>query len=84
MLPGNYRSVTQNLADQWGKAYTAQSADALTSLYTKDAILLPPGTESPLSGEAAIHRYFEELVKQPPMKNFKAKAIEGGTRVCGH
>src|SRR5690348_8679243 len=36
------------------------------------------GSESPLSGEAAIHRYFEELVKQPPMKNFKAKAIEGG------
>jgi hypothetical protein len=72
-------SVTQNLADQWGKAYTAQSADALTSLYSKDAILLPPGIERPLSGEGAIHRYFEELVKQPPMKNFSAKAIEGRT-----
>jgi uncharacterized protein (TIGR02246 family) len=70
-------SVTQNLADQWGKAYTAQSADALTSLYTKDAVLLPPGTERPLSGEGAIHQYFEELVQQPPMKNFSAKAIEG-------
>jgi uncharacterized protein (TIGR02246 family) len=70
-------SVTQNLADQWGKAYTAQSAEALTSLYTKDAVLLPPGTERPLSGEGAIRQYFEELVKQPPMKNFKAKAIEG-------
>jgi ketosteroid isomerase-like protein len=73
----NAVSVTQNLADQWGKAYTAQNADALTALYTKDAILLPPGTERPLSGEGAIHQYFEELVKQAPMKNFAAKAIEG-------
>ena len=70
-------SVTQNLADQWGKAYTARSADALTALYTKDAVLLPPGTERPLSGESAIHQYFEELVKQPPMQKFGAKAIEG-------
>ena len=70
-------SVTQTLADQWGKAYTARSADALTALYTKDAVLLPPGTERPLSGESAIHQYFAELVKQPQMQNFSAKAIEG-------
>lgn len=69
-------SIVQNVAQKWEKAYDARDAVAVTALYTKDAVLLPQGVDHPLSGEAAIHKYYEDAVKQP-ISSFSIRTTEG-------
>ncbi|MBV9251692.1 MAG: DUF4440 domain-containing protein [Acetobacteraceae bacterium] len=69
-------SITQNLGQQWKKAYDARDAAALTALYAKDAVLLPQGVDHPLSGEAAIRDYYDDEVKHP-VSNFIIKTTQG-------
>jgi uncharacterized protein (TIGR02246 family) len=69
-------SIVQTLGQKWEKAYDAQNAMALAALYTKNAVLLPQGVDRPLTGEAAIRKYYEDAVKQP-VNNMSIKATEG-------
>ena len=69
-------SIVQNVSQKWEKAYHARDATALTALYTKNAVLLPQGVDHPLSGEGAIHKYYEDAAKET-INNFSVRTTEG-------
>jgi uncharacterized protein (TIGR02246 family) len=58
---GDVRAQITKLSDAWEKAYNAGDAAALTALYGKDAIVMPPNGD-PASG-AGIRTYFDGDVK---------------------
>ena len=60
----NAKSIAEQGNQKWVKAYNASDASALTMLYAKDAILLPPGIPEPLRGHAGIEKFFDGMVKQ--------------------
>ena len=62
------RAIAEQGNQKWLQAYNAGDAEALTGLYSKDAILLPQGVAEPLVGEANIRKFFDDAVKQPLAK----------------
>jgi uncharacterized protein (TIGR02246 family) len=58
------RSIAERGNQQWLQAYNAGDAEALTRLYSKDAVLLPQGVTEPLVGETSIRKFYEGAVKK--------------------
>ena len=48
----------------------------LTSLYAKDAILLPQGVAEPVTGEADIRKFFDAMAAGPKLDNFTVTEAE--------
>lgn len=58
------RAIAEQGNQKWLQAYNAGDAEALTGLYSKDAILAPQGVAEPLVGEASICKFADGAVKQ--------------------
>jgi uncharacterized protein (TIGR02246 family) len=61
--PGNDKAVLEAGTNTWIEAFNAHNADALASLYTEDAVLLPPN-EPAVFGRDAIRATNKELLAQ--------------------
>ena len=59
------REIADRYARNWTAAHDKGDADALTALYARDAILLPPGVHDPIVGEADIKAFFQILLRDP-------------------
>jgi uncharacterized protein (TIGR02246 family) len=58
------KTIAQRLDDQWIAAYNKNEADALTNLYTTDAVLLPQGSPQPIMRANNIHKFMSDMLKQ--------------------
>jgi len=54
---------------EWSAAYNSMNGKAFPALYTKDAILMPPGVQ-PINGSEAIGQFWTDLIKAGNRKNF--------------
>jgi len=61
--PANDKAVLEVGTNTWIEAFNAHNADALASLYTEDAVLLPPN-EPAVFGRDAIRATNKELLAQ--------------------
>ena len=68
--------ITNRLVEQWVDAYNRKDAAALDALYSSNAMLLPRGHPGPVVGEPAIREYFNDLMKQLPVPNYKITRSE--------
>jgi ketosteroid isomerase-like protein len=57
------KTIAQRLNNDWIEAFTKNNAAGLTSLYTKDAVLAPPGSAQPIIGADNIRKFFDEMLK---------------------
>jgi ketosteroid isomerase-like protein len=65
-MPGEtFDKIIQDLFD----AEARGDAAAVTALFSRDGVLLPPGGVSPIEGADGIRRFFDEYVKTNRMDN---------------
>jgi uncharacterized protein (TIGR02246 family) len=69
-------SIVDQINQAWIQAANKGDAAALTSLYAKDAILLPQGVAEPVTGEANIRKFFDAMVAGPKLDNFAVTVAE--------
>jgi ketosteroid isomerase-like protein len=69
-------SIAKQLGQDYVQATKKGDAANLTSLYAKDAILLPQGVAEPVVGEANIRKFFEVYVAGPKPDNFTLTVAE--------
>lgn len=65
------KATEHQLLEKWVEAAEKGDAATLTSLYAKDAILLPQGQPQPIKGEAAIRKFFDTAVNPPGLTKIK-------------
>jgi uncharacterized protein (TIGR02246 family) len=70
------RAQIEKVDKAWEKAYNAGDAAALTALYTKDAKIMPPGTDA-ASGTKAIQSLFAADVAQKAKMALTQKDVTG-------
>jgi uncharacterized protein (TIGR02246 family) len=70
------RAQIEKVDRAWEKANNAGDAAALTSLYTKDAKIMPPGAD-PVSGTKAIQAMFTADVAQGAKMALTQKDVTG-------
>jgi uncharacterized protein (TIGR02246 family) len=70
------RAQIEKVDRAWEKANNAGDAAALTALYTKDAVIMPPGAD-PVSGTKAIQAMFTADVAQGAQMALKQKDVTG-------
>ena len=62
------RGIMEAENARWLKAYNTNDPMAFSEMYTKDAVLLPPGSE-PVHGQQAIEQFWENRLKPGNRKN---------------
>jgi ketosteroid isomerase-like protein len=65
----NIRAAMEAANKEWSAAYNSMNGKAFPALYTKDAILMPPGVP-PINGSEAIGQFWTDLIKAGNRKNF--------------
>jgi ketosteroid isomerase-like protein len=65
----NIRAAMEAANKEWSSAYNSMNGQAFPALYTKDAILMPPGVQ-PINGSEAIGQFWTNLIKAGNRKNF--------------
>ena len=65
----NIRTAMEAANKEWSAAYNSMNGKAFPALYTKDAILMPPGVQ-PINGSEAIGQFWTDLIKAGNRKNF--------------
>jgi uncharacterized protein (TIGR02246 family) len=70
------RPAIEKVDRAWEKANNAGDAAALTALYTKDAVVMPPGAD-PVSGTKAIQAMFTADVAQGAQMALTQKEVTG-------
>ena len=65
----NIRAAMEAANKEWSAAYNSMNGQAFPALYTKDAILMPPGVQ-PINGSEAIGQFWTDLIKAGNRKNF--------------
>jgi uncharacterized protein (TIGR02246 family) len=70
------RAQIEKVDRAWEKANNAGDAAALTALYTKDAVVMPPGAD-PVSGTKAIQAMFTADVAQKAQMALTQKDVTG-------
>jgi ketosteroid isomerase-like protein len=65
----NIRAAMESANKEWSAAYNSMNGKAFPTLYTKDAILMPPGAQ-PINGSEAIGQFWTDLIKAGNRKNF--------------
>jgi uncharacterized protein (TIGR02246 family) len=70
------RAQIEKVDKAWEKANNAGDAAALTALYTKDAVVMPPGAD-PVSGTKAIQAMFTADVAQGAQMALTQKGVTG-------
>jgi uncharacterized protein (TIGR02246 family) len=70
------RAQIEKVDRAWEKANNAGDAAALTALYTKDAVVMPPGAD-PVSGTKAIQAMFTADVAQGAKMALTQKDVTG-------
>src|SRR5215471_16261682 len=55
--------------NEWSAAYNSLNGKVFPALYTKDAVLMPPGVQ-PINGSEAIGQFWTDLIKAGNRKNF--------------
>ena len=70
------RAEIEKVDRAWEKANNAGDAAALTALYTKDAVIMPPGAD-PVSGTKAIQAMFTSDVAQGAQMALTQKDVTG-------
>jgi uncharacterized protein (TIGR02246 family) len=70
------RAQIEKVDKAWEKANNAGDAAALTALYTKDAVVMPPGAD-PVSGTKAIQAMFTADVAQGAQMALTQKDVTG-------
>ena len=70
------RAQIEKVDKSWEKANNAGDAAALTALYTKDAVIMPPGAD-PVSGTKAIQAMFTADVAQGAQMALTQKDVTG-------
>jgi ketosteroid isomerase-like protein len=65
----NIRAAMEAANKEWSAAYNSMNGKAFPALYTKDAILMPPGVQ-PINGSEAIGQFWTDLIKAGNRKNF--------------
>ena len=71
----NIRAAMEAANNEWSAAYNSLNGKVFPALYTKDAVLMPPGVQ-PINGSEAIGQFWTDLIKTGNRKNF-AKAGRG-------
>src|SRR5690242_8652773 len=69
-------SIAKQLSQNYIQATNKGDAADLTSLYAKDAILLPQGVAEPIVGEANIRKFFDGDVAGPKPDKFTLTVAE--------
>ena len=69
-------SIAKQLSQNYVQATNKGDAANLTSLYAKDAILLPQGVAEPIVGEANIRKFFDRDVAGPKPDKFSLTVAE--------
>jgi ketosteroid isomerase-like protein len=65
----NIKAAMEAANTEWSAAYNSMNGKAFPALYTKDAILMPPGVQ-PINGSEAIGQFWTDLLKAGNRKNF--------------
>ena len=65
----NIRAAMESANKEWSAAYNSMNGKAFPALYTKDAILMPPGVQA-INGSEAIGQFWTDLLKAGNRKNF--------------
>ena len=65
----NIRAAMEAANNEWSAAYNSLNGKAFPALYTKDAVLMPPGVQ-PINGSEAIGQFWADLIKAGNRKNF--------------
>src|SRR5262249_36105604 len=65
----NIRAAMEAANKEWSAAYNSMNGKAFPALYTKDAVLMPPGVQ-PINGSEAIGQFWTDLIKAGNRKNF--------------
>ena len=65
----NIRATMEAANKEWSAAYNSMNGKAFPALYTKDAILMPPGVQ-PINGSESIGQFWTNLIKAGNRKNF--------------
>jgi ketosteroid isomerase-like protein len=65
----NIRAAMEAANKEWSAAYNSMNGAAFPALYTKDAVLMPPGMQ-PINGSEAIGQFWTNLIKPGNRKNF--------------
>src|ERR1700746_2936673 len=65
----NIRAAMEAANKEWSAAYNSMNGAAFPALYTKDAVLMPPGVQ-PINGSEAIGQFWTNLIKPGNRKNF--------------
>jgi uncharacterized protein (TIGR02246 family) len=68
------RAVMEADNTRWEAAFNTNAPAALATLYTKGAVLLPPGTQ-PVNGRQAIGQFWEGLLKPGDRKDIKFEIV---------
>jgi uncharacterized protein (TIGR02246 family) len=55
--------AAKEAAEKWNEAFNEGDVEALTELYTEDAVILPP-TETVVEGTDDIEEFWEDVIKQ--------------------
>jgi ketosteroid isomerase-like protein len=69
-------SIAKQLSQNYVQATNKGDAANLTSLYAKDAILLPQGVAEPVVGEVNIRKFFDVYVAGPKPDKFTLTVAE--------
>jgi ketosteroid isomerase-like protein len=69
-------SIAKQLSQNYVQATNKGDAANLTSLYAKNAILLPQGIAEPVVGEANIRKFFDVYVAGPKLGKFTMTVAE--------
>jgi ketosteroid isomerase-like protein len=65
----NIRAAMEAANKEWSAAYNSMNGKAFPALYTKDAVLMPPGVQ-PINGSEAIGQFWTDLIKAGNRRNF--------------
>ena len=64
--------------DKFNGAWATKNPDAVTKLFTKDAVLLPTVSNTPRTDHAGIRDYFVTFLKGSPVGTINTSAIDIG------
>jgi uncharacterized protein (TIGR02246 family) len=70
------------LFDRWNRALDTRKTDNVVATYAPDATLLPTVENGPLTGSAAIGKYFTYFLKQAPQATVVTRTIQAGCNIA--
>jgi ketosteroid isomerase-like protein len=68
------RAAMEMANKEWSAAYNNRNGTAFPALYTKDAVVMPPGVQ-PITGSEAIGQFWTDLIKAGNRKNFAIEIV---------